>query len=156
MGYQVPDSLRLSQDSILAMEESQSNLAHLNLRLGNLDAADCIVRLGLERFEDKGASSEVWSLRLLWAELIRLRGCAEEALDYLSSMEILFPPEAGDFPSLAGLRMHCGFFLGLLGRFIPAHTSLSEAERIACDSGQLELQCEVHQRSAVLFYFQED
>jgi tetratricopeptide (TPR) repeat protein len=138
------------------LEGTIGKTARERLRFGDLDGADLVVDEGLRRCDDQGNSPETWSLRLIRADLMRLRGKNEDALKYLASTGALFPPDPGDIPSLAGLGMHCGHFLGLLGRYAQADGSLLEAERMARDAGLLELQCEVHQRQAILVYFRHD
>jgi tetratricopeptide (TPR) repeat protein len=110
----------------------------------------------LDHVEDLGNSAEIWSLRVIWSVLLTLSGRAEESLDYLKSKETLYPPRNDDIPSLVGLQNQRGYCLGMLGRFASAHPLLREAERLVRQAGLLELQCEVHQNQAMLFYLQED
>jgi tetratricopeptide (TPR) repeat protein len=126
------------------------------MRLGDLHQASRLVEDELEQYGDAGASAHVWELRFLRADITRLRGHTEEALKYLRECETLFPPHRNDLPSLVGLRMNCGYFLGQLGHYAPAHELLREAEQIARASGMLEDQCEIYQRQAMIFYLQED
>jgi tetratricopeptide (TPR) repeat protein len=126
------------------------------MRLDNLDDADRLVESELEQRKDQQNSYEIWSLRLIRADLMRLRGHTEQALDYLASKENAFPPASDDVASCAGLKKQRGYYLGLLGKYEISHHLTAEAERMARDAGLLELRCEVHQCQAMIFYLQQD
>ena len=55
-------------------------------------------------------------MRLVQADLLRLRGDAEGALFYVSSMDARFPPDEADLVSLIGIKKTRGYCLGHLGR----------------------------------------
>jgi tetratricopeptide (TPR) repeat protein len=126
------------------------------MRLDDLDGAASIVDSGLYDCKDQGSSHAAWSLRLIRADLLRLRGRTEEALSYLSVSEAAFPPESCDLRSLIGLKKTRGYCLGQLGRYAASHGFLGEAEQLARDAGLLEMQCEVQQCQAMVFYLQRD
>jgi tetratricopeptide (TPR) repeat protein len=138
------------------MTISVSNLARNLLRQGKLESVGQVVVSELERDGDQGNAGEVWSLRLIHADLMRLRGQTEQALEYLRQKEIEFPPAIDDFVSSAGLKRLRGYCLGLLGRYPECHRLLLEAESIARDAGLLELRCEVHQCQAMIYYLQRN
>lgn len=138
------------------MEATQSSIAREKIQLGDLEGAGRIVEESLRRCGDQGADSEIWSIRLFQGQLLSMRGKNEAAIEYLSSREALYPPDGSDLSSLARIKMHRGYYLGMLGRYAPAYASLSEAEAIAVNARLLELQCEVYQRQAMLIYFQRD
>src|SRR5712691_6496787 len=98
------------------MENSSDKLARDLFRLDDLDGASRIVEDELGRVEDQGNSREIWLLRFVRAEIMRLRGHVEEALKYLEARESLYRPETSDAESLIGLLMHIGYCCGLLGR----------------------------------------
>jgi len=106
----------------------------------------------LERCEDQGTSAEVWSLRCSRADLTRLRGHTEEALEYLTAKEKAFPPENDDVPSLIGLKKTCGYCHGMLGKYAISDRLLEEAEHLARNAGFLELLCEVWYCQAWFLY----
>jgi len=126
------------------------------MRLGDLNRASELVESELQQSLDRGSSAETWNLSLAHAEILRLRGHTEEALEYLADCEASLSSASEDIVSLAGLKMNRGYCLGHLGRYPAAHALLNEAERLARDAGLLELQCEVHQRQAMIFYLQQD
>jgi tetratricopeptide (TPR) repeat protein len=126
------------------------------LRLPDLAEVSRIVEAELGRCDDIGNSGEVWSLRLIRADLTRLRGQTEEVLAYLAEREALYPPEPGDLPSQIGLKKTRGYALAMLGRYIPGHELMQQAERLAADAGLSELQCEIYQCQAVIHYLQKD
>jgi tetratricopeptide (TPR) repeat protein len=101
-------------------------------------------------------SGEVWGLCLIRADLTRLRGETEKALDYLAAQEASYPPEPHDLHSWIGLKKSRGYCLGMLGHYAPAHELMQEAERAAAYAGLLELQCEVYQCQAMIHYLQQD
>lgn len=138
------------------MEGSQSSIAREKIRLGDLEGAGRIVEEALTRCAGMGNDPEVWSVRLLRAHLLSLRGKNEKAIDYLNSQEALYPPDESDQSSLARIKLNRGYFLGLLGRYAPAYATLREAEEITLEAGLLGLQCDVYQRQATLIYFQRD
>jgi tetratricopeptide (TPR) repeat protein len=141
--------------SVILTESSNQKLRDL-MRRDDLVGAHIVVEAGLQGLEYQANSGEVWYLRLVRSDIIRLRGHVEEALAYIDSCEVLSPPQSHDVLSVAGLKKTRGYCLGLLGRFPLSHALLQEAERLARDSGLLELQCEVHQCQAMVYYLQQD
>jgi tetratricopeptide (TPR) repeat protein len=138
------------------MENSADKLAADLLRIDDLDGASRIVEEELGRVEDNGNIPNIWQLRFVRAEIMRLRGHVEEALKYLEARESLYPPEASDAESLIGLLMHGGYCCGLLGRYQRSHMLLAEAEEKAGRACLLELLCEVYQRQAMILFRQRD
>jgi tetratricopeptide (TPR) repeat protein len=126
------------------------------MRIDDLAGARAAVQDNFERFGDQGHSGEIWSLRLIHADLLRLGGQTEGALAYVDAKLAAFPPVADALPIQIGLRKTRGYCLGLLGKYAPSHEMLSEAESIARDDGILDLLCEVHQCRAMIFYLQKD
>jgi len=112
---------------------------------------DCLGRL-----DDPGNSCAVWGLRLIRADLMRLHGNTQEALEYLDGQEKLCPPTGDDLESLIGLKKTRGYCLGLLGRYALSHDLIQQAERLASNAGMRELQCEVRQCQAMIYYLEED
>jgi tetratricopeptide (TPR) repeat protein len=138
------------------MTELSDNLARDLIRLDDLDGASRVVESGLERCEDQGNTREIWGLRLVRADLIRLRGQIEQAIEYLVCKEAEFPPLSGDVVVRAGLKKLQGYCHGLLGRYASSHGLMQEAELMARGAALLELQCEVHQCQAMIHYLQQD
>jgi tetratricopeptide (TPR) repeat protein len=126
------------------------------MRLDDLAGAQRIVDADLDQRNDHGSGPEIWPLRLTRADLLRLRGHTEQALEYLASKEAEFPPSRSDVFSVAGLKKQRGYYLGLLGRYAQSHGLLQEAECMARDAELLELQCEVYQCQAMIFHLQRD
>ncbi len=138
------------------MTQSAHKSARDLLRLGNSDGARRIVDAELKKCGDQGSSTVVWSLRFIRADLIRYAGHTDEALKYLHSCEIEFPPKNHDLPSQIGLKKTCGYCLCMLGKYAPSDGLLQEAEHMARDSGMLELLCEVQHCQAWLLYVRDD
>ncbi len=138
------------------MENSAAKLARDLLRLDNLEGASRIAEDEIGRVDDHGNTLEIWRLRFVRAEIMRLRGHAEEALKYLEARESLYPPEAADAESLIALLMHRGYCCGLLGRYGRSHLLLAEAEQKAGCAGLSGLLCEVYQRQAMIFFRQQN
>lgn len=138
------------------MEKTPGQIACDLMRSDDLDGAHQIVEAEFDRNKDRGSSAEMWRLRVVRADLLRLRGQVEEAFGYLSHCEILFPPASEDLVSLARLKMSCGYCLGHLGRYPAAHELLGDAERLANSAELAELKCEVYQRQAMVRYLQQD
>ena len=95
-------------------------------------------------------------MRLVRADLLRLRGDAEGALSYVSSMDARFPPDASDLVSLIGIKKTRGYCLGHLGKYSASHKLMGEAESLARNAGMTELLAEVRQCQAMIFYLQRD
>src|SRR5689334_10118231 len=110
------------------MNEFQSKRARDLLRLDDLEGANDIAEAGIERVADQGNDSELWRLRFVRAEVMRLRGKPEQALKYLESQPALNHPNDHDIESRCGICMHRGYHLGLMARFEPAHRLLAESE----------------------------
>jgi tetratricopeptide (TPR) repeat protein len=126
------------------------------MRLDDLDGAAAVVNASFQECGDEGFSTETWLLRFIRADLLRLRGRTEEALSYLTAVQTAFPPNEADLCSLIGLKKTRGYCLGQLGRYPASHGYLGEAEQLAGDAGLLEMQCEVRQCQAMVFYLQRD
>src|SRR6266446_1755590 len=138
------------------MEDSSDKPARGLLRLDDLDGASRIAEDELGRVKDYGNAAQIWRLRFVRAEIMRLRGHTEEALNYLETRASVYPPEASDAESPIGLMMHSGYCCGLLGRYQRSHLLLAEAEEKAGRASLLELLCEVYQRQAMIFFRQQD
>lgn len=138
------------------MERTPSQIATDLMRSDDWEGAHQIIEIELDRCEDRGNSPEIWRLRIVRADLLRLRGRVEDALDYLTRLQFLYPPSTEDIFSLARLKMSCGYCMGHLGRFGPAHELLREAECLVNGEDDPELRCEIYQRQAMLFYLQRD
>jgi len=140
----------------LLMEKTPSERVRDLMRSDDLDGAHRIAETELARCGDVGNSPEIWGLRVVRADLLRLRGHVEQAAKYIEACEATCPPAKDDYASLARIKMTRGYCLGHLGSFPRAHELLHEAEFIAKNSGQLELICEVYQRQAMILYLQQD
>jgi len=138
------------------LKDSKANCAIQLMRIDDLDGAARIVENELGACEDRGTSKSVWSLRLIRADLTRLRGFTEQALTYLTSRRSEFPPEEDDLASLAAIDSYSGYYMGLFGRYPSAHLLMSRAEEIARFADLHEIVCEVQQRQAMIFYLQHD
>jgi tetratricopeptide (TPR) repeat protein len=138
------------------MNESAHKTARDLIRLADYYGASRIVDAELDRLKDEGSSSDIWHLRSLRADLIRLRGHTEEALAYLDSREAESPPEREDIPSLIELKKTRGYCLGMLGKYAASDGLLKEAERLARDAGLLELLCDVWHCQAWFLYVRLD
>src|SRR5258708_8465640 len=103
------------------METSADKLARDLLRLDDLDGASRVTEDEIRRVEDHGGNPEIWRFRFVRAEIMRLRGHAEEALKYLEGQGSLYPPEASDAESLIGLLMHTVYCCGLLRKYHHSH-----------------------------------
>lgn len=126
------------------------------MRLDDWNGASSIVENQLLRCNDQGNCPDVWRLRLVRADILRLRGHTEEALRYLNFSEALYPPQLGDSFTIASLKKSRGYLLGHLGQYASSHALMQEAERLARDAGLLELRSEVYECQAMIYYLQED
>lgn len=126
------------------------------LWLDDLDGASRVAEDEICRLGDRGNTAEIWHLRFIRAEIMRLRGHTQEALQYLESQESMNSPDASDTASGVRLWMHRGYCCGLLGRYELSHRLLAAAEETARDSGLIELLCEVYQRKAMILFRQQD
>lgn len=135
------------------MEEPRDEIARDLMRLGDVDGASKIAETEIQRAGDQGNSIELWRLRFIRAEVLEAHGRADEALKYIES---LTPPPAQEVESCASLKMHRGFYSGLLGRYELAHRLLGEAEVTAHDGGLPKLQADVYLSWAFIFFRQED
>jgi len=123
------------------------------MRLGDLDGASKIAEAEIQRASDRGNATELWRLRFVRAQVLEAHGHVEEALKYLESVA---PPAAEDLESRANLKVHLGFYSGLLGRCELAHRLLGEAEVVACGAGLLKLQGDVYLARGFIFFRQRD
>jgi hypothetical protein len=95
------------------VKELSDKVARDLIRRGDLNLAVRIVDGEFQASaDDQGSSADVWSMRLIRADLLRLRGHTEEALAYLLSREVAFPPDANDLPTLICLKKNRGYCLG--------------------------------------------
>ncbi len=124
------------------METSADKLARDLLRLDDLDGASRVAEDEIRRVEDHGGNPEIWRFRFVRADIMRLRGHAEEALKYLEGQGSLYPPEASDAESLIALQMHRGYCCGLLGRYQRSHLLLAQAEEKAGRASLLDSSAE--------------
>ncbi len=138
------------------MDESPARLARELLHLDDLDGADHIAEGEIARVADRGNGAELWQLRFVRAEIMRLRGKPEHALRYLESQESLNAPEGQDIDSQIGLCMHRGYHFGLMARYEQAWRLLNEGQALACKTGVVALQAEVCLRQAMIFFLQKD
>jgi tetratricopeptide (TPR) repeat protein len=138
------------------MNITTSSAARDFLRLGDLERARAAVDACFSKHKDEGSSPDIWAFRLIHVDLTRLHGHTDLALDYLTSMESLWPPGMEDICSLVGIKKSKGYCLGHLGKYAPSHELMGEAESLATASGSLELVSEVHQCQAMIFYLQRD
>ena len=138
------------------MQDPQHISARDCLRRDDLDGASKLVESRLDECRETGGSNEVWAMRLIRADILRLRGRGEEALGYLTSRETSDPPAPDDVISLAGIKGRSGYFLGHMGQFDAAHSLMGQAEELARTAGLLEPLCEVHQRQAMVLYLQRE
>ncbi len=130
----------------------QSEIAIEALRMGELDNAWNVAEEGIRVTHDS-TSKEIWEFRFVRAEVLRIRGRFEEALGFLEATGA--PPEQrADL--FAAWKMHCGYCLGLLGRYERSKQLLQEAEREASLLGMHELRCEVLLRQAMVAFLQQD
>lgn len=138
------------------MGDNQITTALDFVRLGDLERASEAVQPLLPIIGEDGASSASWEVRCVWADILRLRGSAEEALNFLSSSGTSFPPATDDIQSNVRLKKGSGYCLGLLGQYGPAQALLCEAEAIASEAGLIELICEVYQCQAMISFLRQD
>jgi tetratricopeptide (TPR) repeat protein len=138
------------------MDQPPNEMARHLMCVDDLDNASRIEETELEQCKDQGNTYEIWSLRFIRADLLRLRGRTEQALEYLTAKESEHPPDSCDIRSHAGLKSQQGYCLGLLGKCAQSHALLQDAGQMAHDAALPELQCEVWQRQAVIYYLQQD
>jgi tetratricopeptide (TPR) repeat protein len=130
----------------------QPEIAIEALRVGELDSAWNAAEEGIRVTHD-GTSRKFWEYRFVRAEVLRIRGRFEEALGFLEATGA--PPEQrADL--LAAWKMHCGYCLGLLGRYERSKQLLQEAEKEANLLGLPELRCQVLLRQAMIAFLQQD
>lgn len=138
------------------MKEAINNAARDLLRLDDLDGAAAVVDSRLAGLGEEENTADAWSMRLIRADLLRLRGQTEQALAYLLASEAAFPPDLNDLPSLIGLKKSEGYCLGHLGKYTASHRLMNEAESLARGSILTEPLAEVRQCQAMIFYLQRD
>lgn len=126
------------------------------LHLGDLDAAGRIADSVIERCGDQGCDSQLWQARFVHADVMRLRGQPEQALSYLDKSYSSNTPETGDAKSTILLKMHRGYYLGLMGRYREAHSLLADAEALSSKAKLVEPQAEIGLRRAMIFFRQKD
>jgi tetratricopeptide (TPR) repeat protein len=135
------------------MEQTRDERARDLMRLGDLDRASEIAEAEIQRVGDQGNTTELWRFRFVRAQVLEARGHADEALKYL---EALAPPPAEDVESCAGLKMHRGYYSGLLCRYEVAHRLLAEADVMATQAGLPKVQGEIYLSRAFIFFRQKD
>ena len=138
------------------MNGHSAQLAHDLLRLDDLDRANYIAETEIQKVADQGNGAELWELRFVRAEVMRLRGKPEQALEYLESQESLNPPDGRDIESQTRLHMHRGYHLGLIARYQEAHRLLAEAEAVSRTAGLIERRAEFCLRQAMILFLQKD
>src|SRR4030081_2525057 len=123
------------------MKQTQDELAHELMRLGDLDGASKIAEEEIQRVGDQGNTTELWRFRFVRVQVLGARGHTDEALKYLES---LTPPPTEDVESCASLKMHRGYYSGLLCRYEPGQRLLAEADAMAREAGLPKLQGEIY------------
>jgi tetratricopeptide (TPR) repeat protein len=127
--------------------------ALIHLWRGELKLAWQAAEDGIAQLGDHRALRDYWIFRFVRAEVLRMRGCVEQARDYLES---LGSPVAGDVESVASLTMHIGYCSALLGDYKVANFLLGESLAQACRANLLKLQVEVKLRQAMNSFLQKD
>jgi tetratricopeptide (TPR) repeat protein len=130
----------------------QPEIAIEALRMGELDNAWNVAEEGIRVTHDS-TCKEIWEFRFVRAEVLRIRGRFEEALGFLQATGA---PPGQQADLLAAWKMHCGYCLGLLGRYERSKQLLQEAEREASLLGVPGLRCEVLLRQAMVAFLQQD
>jgi tetratricopeptide (TPR) repeat protein len=120
---------------------------------GDLEAAARIADAEIQRVGNRGSTNDLWKFRFIRADVLQMHGHREEALKYLES---LAPPDSWDVESCAALKMHCGYYSGLLGHYELSHRLLGQAEAMARSAEVPELQAGVHLNQAFIFFLQKD
>jgi tetratricopeptide (TPR) repeat protein len=143
----------MSSSTSSPTEKSRDKLARDLMRLGDLDGASKIVEAEIDRVGDQGNTTALWHFRFVRAQVEEARGHVEEALKYLESLP---PPEANDIESCAGLKMHRGFYSGLLCRYEVGYRLLGEAEVMAREGSLRELEASIYLSRAFIFFRQKD
>lgn len=138
-----------SSEVTKSLEESALHLVHI----GDLDAAWQAADQGIQETGDRRDLRKYWTFRFVCSEVLRFRGQAKEALEYLS---LLGSPLREDIESGTRLIMHLGYCSACLGRYDAAHTLLNEAQASASGAGLPEVQAEITVRRAMLAYLQKD
>lgn len=139
----------IPSEATKVLEESALHLVHI----GNLGAAWQAADQGIQETGDRRDLRKYWTLRFVRSEVLRLRGQAKEALEYLSS---LGSPLREDIESGTRLTMHLGYCSACLGRYEAAHALLNEAQASAQSAELPELQAEITLRQGMLAYLLRD
>jgi len=140
-------------DTSSPMGQSHDKLARDLMRLGDLYGASKIAEAGIQRVGDQGNTTELWRLRFVKAMVLEAHGHVEQALKYLES---LTPPSAEDVESCTSLKMHRGYYSGLLCRYEIAHRLLAEGDAMAAQAALPDLQGEIYLSRAFIFFRQKD
>jgi tetratricopeptide (TPR) repeat protein len=122
------------------------------LRVGNLDRAWSLTEEGLKAAPD-ARYAEFWQYAFVRAEVLRIRGRFEEALEYLDG---LGTPIGLKLEILISYDMHRGYCLGLLGRYDSSRCLLAKAQASASDAGLCDLRCHILLREAMIMFLQRD
>lgn len=138
-----------SNDGSKALEESALHL----VRIGNLDDAWQAADQGIRETGDQRDLRTYWTFRFVHSEVLRLRGRAKEAVEYLGSLGSPFPE---DIESRTRLTMHLGYCSALLGRYDAAHSLLTEAKASALSAGLSTVEAEITLRQGMLAYLRRD
>src|SRR5260370_634127 len=130
----------------------QPEIAIEALRIGELNNAWNAAEEGIRINQDR-SSKEFWEYRFVRAEILRIRGRFEEALGFL---EVTGAPPEQHAHLLATWKMHCGYCLGFLGRYIRSRQLLQEAESEINVLGGPDLRFEVLLRQAMISFLEGD
>lgn len=109
---------------------TEGNLAEALLHSGQLDQADLLLRQTLQEAHERGYLAQNWRMRCSLAELLLLRGQAQQAFDGLSELIL----EMGDkAPTATALRAHHALYRACktLGLFEQALQQLEAYDAIA-------------------------
>lgn len=123
------------------------------LHLGELDKAARAAEHEIEYASESGDSGDLWSARLVKADVLSALGQTERALGYLDSLP---PPDSTDIGACVGLRIRRGSYSGALGRFVPALHLLQEAEAMAHDARMFEALADAYLSRAFIYFLQKD
>jgi tetratricopeptide (TPR) repeat protein len=135
-----------------ACKSLEETAVHL-VRIGDWDSAVRVADIGIRETRGAPPVGAYWVFRFVRAEVLRHRGRAKEALEYLCSLGSPLPE---DLESQTRLTMHLGYCSASIGRYEAAHALLREAEASAIRAELPEVQAEITLRRAMLAYVQRD
>jgi len=131
---------------------TQTEIAMNSLRLGDLETAWTVSGEGIRVSTDRN-SDEFWKFRFVYAEVLRIRGRFEGALNFLEDLGTPYE-KRGDL--ILAWKMHCGYCLGVLARYGQSKRLLNQAESETYRLGLPQLRCEVLLRQAMVAFLQQD